>query len=262
MHNISIIIPYLSDDFKPFCANLQSLQIRHIVIAQGGDDGIVLKNSKSLGKQAMMENVTVRDCKVTSCTNAFKIGTETSYDISGVTVENCEFFMDDIYPSGVSGISIESADGAKVEHVEIRNIQMRGVACPLFVRLNNRNRDRDFDNTGAIQNVKVEALTADGMEIPVIITGTKDLTVQNITLIDFNLQYAPGEDYYDYRPFVPAYDDTYPECNRMRNLNAYGLYGRYVENVKLENFTVIPRENTKRTEMLLKECSVITDETV
>lgn len=203
MHNISIIIPYLSDDFKPFCANLQSLQIRHIVIAQGGDDGIVLKNSKSLGKQAMMENVTVRDCKVTSCTNAFKIGTETSYDISGVTVENCEFFMDDIYPSGVSGISIESADGAKVEHVEIRNIQMRGVACPLFVRLNNRNRDRDFDNTGAIQNVKVEALTADGMEIPVIITGTKDLTVQNITLTDFNLQYAPGEDYYDYRPFVP-----------------------------------------------------------
>ncbi|MCI5738964.1 MAG: hypothetical protein MR290_04145 [Ruminococcus sp.] len=48
----------------------------------------------------------------------------------------------------------------------------------------------------------------------------------------------------------------------MRNLNAYGLYGRYAENVKLENFTVIPRENTKRTEMLLKECSVITDETV
>lgn len=126
----------------------------------------MLKNSKSLGKQAMMENVTVRDCKVTSCTNAFKIGTETSYDISGVTVENCEFFMDDIYPSGVSGISIESADGAKVEHVEIRNIQMRGVACPLFVRLNNRNRDRDFDNTGAIQNVKVETLTADGIEIP------------------------------------------------------------------------------------------------
>ena len=100
--------------------------------------------------------------------------------------------MDDIYPSGVSGISIESADGAKVEHVEIRNIQMRGVACPLFVRLNNRNRDRDFDNTGAIQTVKVEALTADGIEIPVIITGTKDLTVQNITLTDFNLQYAPG----------------------------------------------------------------------
>lgn len=36
----------------------------------------------------------------------------------------------------------------------------------------------------------------------------------------------------------------------------------HAENVKLENFTATPRENTKRTEMLLKECSVITDETV
>lgn len=241
-------------------AGSSNVTIEHCFVSTG-DDGIVLKNSKSLGKQAMMENVTVCDCKVSSCTNAFKIGTETSFDISGVTVENCEFFMDDIYPGSVSGISIESADGAKVENVEIRNIQMRGVACPLFVSLNNRNRDKDFDNTGAINNVKVENLTADGIEIPVILTGTKDLTVQNITLTDFNLQYAPGEDYYDYRPFVPAYDDTYPECNRMRNLNAYGLYGRYAENVKLKNFTVVPRENTKRTEMLLKECTVITDET-
>lgn len=36
----------------------------------------------------------------------------------------------------------------------------------------------------------------------------------------------------------------------------------HAENVKLKNFTVTPRENTKRTEMLLKECSVITVETV
>ncbi|MGN0571017.1 MAG: glycoside hydrolase family 28 protein [Candidatus Fimenecus sp.] len=242
-------------------AGSSDVTIEHCFISTG-DDGIVLKNSKSLGNCKKMENVTVRDCKVTSCTNAFKIGTETSYDISGVTVENCEFFLEDIYPGGVSGISIESADGAKVENVEIRNIQMRGETCPLFISLNNRNRDKDFDNVGAIQNVKVENLTADGVELPVIITGTKDLTVQDITLNNVHLQYAPGVDYYDYRPFVPAYDDTYPECNRMRNLNAYGLYGRYADNVKLTDFTVVPRENTKRTEMLLKECTVLRDETV
>lgn len=184
------------------------------------------------------------------------------YDISGVTVENCEFFVEDIYPGGVSDISIESADGARVENVEIRNIQMRGEACPLFISLNNRNRDGDFDNTGAIRNVKVENFTADGVEIPVIITGTKCLTVQDISLNCVHLQYAAGEDYYDYRPFVPSYGDTYPECNRMRNLNAYGLYGRYADNVKLIGFTVVPREHTKRTEMLLKDCNVITAETV
>lgn len=242
-------------------AGSSDVTVEHCFISTG-DDGIVLKNSKTLGKQAPMENIAVRDCKVTSCTNAFKIGTETSYDISGVTVENCEFFVEDIYPGGVSGISIESADGARVENVEIRNIQMRGEACPLFISLNNRNRDGDFDNSGAIRNVKVENLTADGVEIPVIITGTKCLTVQDVSLNCVHLQYAAGEDYYDYRPFVPSYDDTYPECNRMRNLNAYGLYGRYADNVKLVDFTVVPRENTKRTEMLLKDCNVITAETV
>lgn len=241
-------------------AGSSNVTIEHCFVSTG-DDGIVLKNSKTLGKCAAMENITVQNCKVSSCTNAFKIGTETSFDISGVTVEDCEFFLDDIYPGGVSGVSIESADGAKVQNVEIRNIQMRGIACPLFVSLNNRNRDKDFDNMGAIRNVKVDTLTAEGMEIPVIITGTKDLTVQSITLQNIHLQYAAGEDYYDYRLFVPAYDDTYPECNRMRNLNAYGLYGRHAESVKLQNFTVIPRENTKRTEMILKDCTVITEAT-
>ena len=91
------------------------------------------------------------------------------------------------------------------------------------------------------------------MEVPVIITGTKDLTVRDVTLINFNLTYAPGEDYYDYRLFVPAYDDTYPESNRMRNLNAYGLWARYADNVVLEGFKVQPREGTKREAIYTKD---------
>ncbi len=240
-------------------AGSSNVQIEHCFISTG-DDGIVLKNSKSLGRQVPMQTVRVRDCKVTSCTNAFKIGTETSFDISDVLVENCTFFMDDLYPGGVSGISLESADGAKVQNVTIRNIEMHGEACPLFISLNNRNRDGDFDRTGAMQDITVEGITATGMEIPVIVTGTKDLTVRDVTLTDFNLQYAAGKDYYDYRPFVPSYEDTYPECNRMRNLNAYGLFGRYASNVRFENFTVVPRENTKRSEMILTDWTSVEDE--
>lgn len=231
-----------------------NVSIEHCFISTG-DDGIVLKNSKTLGRQTEMSNITVRDCKITTCTNAFKIGTETSYAISGVLVENCTFFLDDIYPGGVSGISLESADGAKVHDITIRNIQMSGETCPLFISLNNRNRDGDFDNTGVIDNILVENMTASSVEIPVIITGTKALTVRNVTLRNFNLQYAAGEDYYDYRPFVPSYDDDYPECNRMRNLNAYGLWARHAEGITLENFSVTPRENTKREEILLTEVS-------
>lgn len=103
------------------------------------------------------------------------------------------------------------------------------------------------------ENITVENISAEDAEIPVIITGTKDLTVRNVTLRNFQVRYAAGKDYYDYRPFVPAYDDTYPECNRMRNLNAYGLFARYADGVKLENFTVVPREDTKRDGIRLTE---------
>ncbi len=233
-------------------AGSSNVEIAHCFIATG-DDGIVLKNSKSLGIQSAMENIAVRDCKISSCTNAFKIGTETSFDIQNVLAEDCEFFLEDIYPGGVSGISLESADGAQVRNITVRNVQMRGEACPLFISLNNRNRDKDFDAAGALENITVENIQAEDAEIPVIITGTKALTVRNITLRNFDIRYADGKDYYDYRPFVPVYDDTYPECNRMRNLNAYGLFARYAEDVKLESFAVVPRDDTKRKEILLKD---------
>ena len=232
-------------------AGSSNVTVEHSFISTG-DDGIVLKNADGLGAMAM-ENITVRDCKVTACTNAFKIGTETSFDISNVLVENCSFFLNDIYPGGVSGISLESADGAKVKNVTLRNIQMDGETCPLFISLNNRNRDKAYDNRGEMSGITVENITATDVEVPVIITGTKDLTVRDVTLINFNLTYAPGEDYYDYRLFVPAYDDTYPESNRMRNLNAYGLWARYADNVVLEGFEVQPREGTKREAIYTKD---------
>jgi hypothetical protein len=37
-------------------------------------------------------------------------------------VENCNFYLTDIFPAGVCGISIESCDGARVSNIEISNI--------------------------------------------------------------------------------------------------------------------------------------------
>ncbi len=233
-------------------AGSSNVLIEHCFLSTG-DDGIVLKHSEELGgNMEVMENVTVRDCKITSCTNAFKIGTETSMDIRHVLVEGCEFFLTDIYPGGVSGISIESADGAVVQDVTIRDIQMEGELCPLFVSLNNRNRDGGKDNTGAISGITVENVQASGIELPVILTGTKRLNIGDVTIRNFNCTYAPGEDYYDYRLFVPAYETSYPECNRMRNLNAYALWARNVVTLTLENFSVTPRADTRREEQILK----------
>lgn len=233
-------------------AGSSNVSIEHCFISTG-DDGIVLKHSESLGgNRPVMENVTVRDCKVTTCTNAFKIGTETSLDIRSVLVEDCDFFLTDLYPGGVSGISIESADGAQIQDVTVRDIRMENELCPLFISLNNRNRDGNRDNAGAISGITIENIQASGIEMPVIITGTRQLNVGDVTIRNFSCTYAPGEDYYDYRPFVPAYETSYPECNRMRNLNAYALWARNVDTLTLEDFSVVPRADTRREEMILR----------
>ena len=84
---------------------------------------------------------------------------------------------------------------------------------------------------------------AENIEIPVIIAGykqnEKSFYVSDVTLKNFNLQYAPYKEVYDKRRFIPEYVDVYPESWRFRNLPAYALWARHVKGLKLLDFTVI-----------------------
>lgn len=247
------------------------------------DDGICLKNAVYTGSKGEMKNIHFSDCEVISCTNAFKIGTETTYDIHNVTVENCRFFMNDIYPQSVSGISLEAVDGSKVYDIKIKNIQMDRVSCPLFIRLGNRNRAAEVDENTAratelavdetkeinltpentfnfkseLSNIEVENITAKDIEEPIIISGFKDKNgtkrVKNVLLKDFNMQYRNAREVIDRRLFIPEYAKEYPECNRFRNLPSYKLFLRHAENIKLENITCIPAPNTWKKEEYRKD---------
>ncbi len=225
-------------------------------VATSGDDGLKIKNNLDIACRRGMSNIYVHDCEVVSCTNAFKIGTETSLDINNVTVENCKFYLTDIYPAGVSGISIESCDGAKVSDVNISNIEMNSMACPLFVRLNNRNGDNkpELDGRGEINNIKIDNIKAENIEIPVMIMGIENQKVKDIELLNFDMKYAEGKDYFDLRFKIPEQEKEYPECNRFRNINAYGLFIRHAENISVENLKVQPRKNTLRKFKKVVDC--------
>lgn len=212
------------------------------------DDGIVIKNSLDIGCKKPMSNIYIHDCEVISCTNSFKIGTETSLDISDITVENCKFILPDIYPAGASAIAVESCDGAKVENISVSDILIDSMACPLFIRLNNRNRDNKprFDGRGIVENIKIKNITAKNIEIPVIISGIPNQRIKGVEIENFSAEYAEGKDYYDFRFKVPEQEEEYPESNRFRNLNAYGVYIRHAENISASNFRVIPRKSTRR----------------
>lgn len=225
-------------------------------IETSGDDGLKIKNNLDVACKRGMSNIYIHDCEVISCTNAFKIGTETSLDISDVTVENCKFYLTDIYPAGVSGISIESCDGAKVSNINISDIEMDSMACPVFIRLNNRNGDNkpDLNGRGEISNISIKNIKAKNVEIPVMITGIPKQKIKDVELLNFDLRYAEGKDYFDLRFKIPEQEKEYPECNRFRNINAYGLFVRHAENISLENFKVKPMKKTHRKFKKIIDC--------
>lgn len=225
-------------------------------LSTSGDDGLKVKNNLDVACKHGMSNIYIHDCEVISCTNAFKIGTETSLDISDVTVENCKFYLTDIYPAGVSGISIESCDGANVSNINISNIKMNSMACPLFIRLCNRNGDNkpELDGRGKIENIKIKNISAKNVEIPIMIMGIPSQKIRDIKLDNFDIKYADGKDYFDFRFKIPEQEKEYPECNRFRNINAYGIFMRHAENISLDNFKVKPRENTFRKFKKIIDC--------
>ncbi len=224
-----------------------------------GDDGLSIKNNLNITCKCDMKNIHIHNCEVISCTNAFKIGTETSLDISDVIVEDCKFYLTDIYPAGVSGISIESCDGAKVKNISINNIKMNSMACPLFIRLCNRNGDNrpELDGKGEIKSITIKNIKADNVEIPIMIMGIPNQKVKDVHLENFEIAYADGRDYFDLRLKIPEQEREYPECNRFRNINAYGLFIRHADDVVIRNVNVKPRSNTFRRLKKIIDCENI-----
>ncbi len=228
-------------------------------VATSGDDGLKIKNNLDVTCKNGMSNIHIHDCEVISCTNAFKIGTETSLDISNVTVENCKFYLTDIYPAGVSGISIQSCDGAKVKNININNIEIDSMACPLFIRLCNRNGDNktELDGKGEIKNVNIKNIKAQNIEIPIMIMGIPSQKIKDVKLENFDIKYADGKDYFDLRFKIPEQEREYPECNRFRNINAYGVFARHADNIQIRNVKVESRKNTLRTFKKIVDCENI-----
>ncbi len=122
-----------------------------------GDDGIVPKASYTLEKLVACEDLDIRDCRVSSRCNAVKFGTETNGDFRNVLVENIE-----IYNTRLSGIAVESVDGANFRNITFRNIRMKNVFAPIFVCIGNRMRGPAGMEIGSINGVLFENITAEG----------------------------------------------------------------------------------------------------
>lgn len=246
-------------------ANADGIDIlysRHVLIEDSfistADDGIVIKNWTA---DKVVNDVHIRNCEVMACTNSFKIGTETRGLIQNILIEDCNFFMRDIYPGSFSGIAVESMDGSLVTDVTIRNIIMDRITCPVFIRLGNRNRyaDDTSDFSGSIDGIYIENVRATNAEIPTMITGVKNRKkgtnyVKNVVLKDFDILYTTlSKEALTFQFLVPQYEKEYPDSWRFMNLPAYGIWARHTDSLRIENYSVQPPAETKRRDFVFRD---------
>ncbi len=189
-----------------------------------GDDGIVFKSSYTLNKIDICKDIHVWNCKVKSRCNAIKFGTETNGGFEDILIENI-----DVRETRISGIAIESVDGAVIDRLTIRNVKMKNVNAPIFVHLGNRMRGPAGREVGAIRNVLLENITAEGPYEP-------------YEVISWNYPTFKANDTYQYPWLYSLSDklacsnpDQKPEGAWQFSSNICGLKDKPLENITLRN---------------------------
>ena len=229
-----------------------------------GDDGIVFKSSYTLNRLGICDHIVVKNCKIKSRCSAIKFGTETNGGFQNIYIDNV-----DIRETRITGIAIESVDGAIIDSITIKNVHMRNVGAPLFIHLGNRMRGPEGREVGRIENILLENIIAEGPYEPYKcigwryssfmakdtlqypwqteigkceygvpytcnICGLKGKPLKNICLK--NMTFITQGGITEYERNVPEITDGYPEVFVYgRTLPAYGIYFRHVDGLKLEN---------------------------
>ena len=161
------------------------------------------------------------------------MGTESRGDFKNIVMSNCTMLRRDAGRAPLSGIAIESVDGAGIEGIAISNVTMRDTGTPIFIRLGNRGRGVTPPTPGALRHVSLSNIVAVGGSLASSITGLEGFPVRDISLADINLTMTGDGAFNGIE--VPEHPDKYPEATMFGSLPAYGLYARHVEGLALRN---------------------------
>ena len=203
--------------------NSKSVRI-HDCDVETGDDGIVFKSSYTLNRRDICRDIHVWNCKVKSRCNAIKFGTETNGGFKNVLIENIE-----IRETRITGVSIESVDGAVVDGITIRNVKMTNVNAPIFVHIGKRMRGPEGLKIGKICNVLLENITADGPYEEYVIIPWNYFSYKENDTIQKPWIFGAAE----------SFDDTHSlntaESDWQMTSNVCGLPESLLENITLRN---------------------------
>lgn len=223
------------------------------------DDAVCLK---SHNPAYVVENVEVRNCRVSSNCNFLKLGTAGYGGFKNVRIHDCtlvpcrtsKFRFWDRAPnlvwagiaepvSGRAAIALEVPDGGRLEDVRISGIDFTagGVQTPVLIRLGRRHANPDGCTARlegvVIENVKGRAISY----IASSITGVPGLRPKDITIRNCAFELKAGCPADLAARKVPEMERRYPENGMFDTpLPAYGFYLRHCDGVRFENVTLTP----------------------
>ncbi|MDR0541692.1 MAG: polygalacturonase [Dysgonamonadaceae bacterium] len=219
------------------------------------DDAICFKSEDP---DFVVENITVRNCRLASNCNFIKFGTASAGGFRHIKVSDCTTdkcsrslfrFWEKQVPgvtdsiTGIAGIALEVVDGGFMEDVTISDIRMEYVQTPVFIRLGKRKVSDD----SYLKNILIENMTALSVSyVASSITGVPGLRVENVILRNLDFRLKAGGKESDVHVEVPEVENQYPE-NRMFGvmLPAYGFYIRHAGHILLDNVKLTPVGGTE-----------------
>lgn len=145
------------------------------------------------------DHITIRNCEVCSSASAIKFGTASYGGFKNIDIDSIR-----IKDTFRSAIALECVDGGVLKDVSVNHIEAKNVGNAIFIRLGNRNGNRA--------------------------SIVKDIHIQNLYCeVPFG---RPDMDYDLRGPEVDFFHNPFPS-------NIAGIPGHPVENVLLENVTIV-----------------------
>jgi len=210
-----------------------------------GDDAICMKNVKP---DFTMRNITVTNCLLRTFCNGIKFGTETWGNFENITISNLVIQTpENDFCHTHGGINLNSVDGGDVRNVNISNIVMENVDCPLYLIVGKRSQHQKAvrePQAGQMERISITNITARNSKFPCFITGEPDSKIKDVFLSNIRISKDRAIVTEPHTEPVPERPEQYPTPWRYGSrlegdkLPAYGLYMRHVDGVKIENFNV------------------------
>ncbi|HOK10611.1 MAG TPA: glycosyl hydrolase family 28 protein [Candidatus Hydrogenedens sp.] len=201
------------------------------------DDAIVPKSSFSLGYHRPCTDITITNCYLSTRCNGFKLGTESGSDFKRITFSNS--VIRGLYTAqkpAISGVAIESVDGANIEGISVTGIIIDWARSPIFIRLGNRGRD-GATSAGSIKGVTISNIVATHVSNPNIIAGIPEHPVEDVLIQNVFCSFDGSNPLRPTDEQVPEEIDRYPEALMFEALPCYAFFIRHARGVQMQNIS-------------------------